>query len=269
MPSNRAEWMEKNKQRECSIEGCGRKRTGVQGVCGKHKYERDKGKPKPPCTVEGCPNPRHWNGLCQAHKARLDRTGDVMADVPINPTFRGSAAMVCARCGTDDMPPVKERSGTGSLCIPCANERHKEWRAAQHCKVEGCPNGYYSSGLCNPHWNRLTKLGDVMAEFDQTGENSPKWVGDQAKYVTAIVRVSTERGKPAMCEWCGNDDPDRAYAWMLDPDVDESHVKWGYNSGSKLRYSLDVMDYVRLCASCKQTWVLGNRRYGERKKAAS
>lgn len=256
---DKRKWVKKNQTRPCSVDGCDRTRMGAMNLCPTHHYANIKDRPKPRCTVDGCERPRHWEGLCQAHHARLVRNGDVMADVPVRDH---TAALVCTRCGAE-LAPVAERSGTGTLCGPCKQIRNREWRESHHCSIDGCRNLYDSRGYCDTHLRRLTRLGDPLAEFDVTGENSPQYKGDKIKYRAAVSRVREQRGDLTECEFCGTTDPDKFYAWMLNPEVDESHVVYGYNTSSgqnMQRFSLDIYDYVRVCLSCKQYKVFETKK---------
>lgn len=68
---------------------------------------------------------------------------------------------------------------------------------------------------------------------NQRGSASPSWLGDDATYKALHLRVSKERGRPARCETCGQDSPERRY-------------DWANLSG---RYA-DVNDYIRVCRPC-------------------
>lgn len=120
----------------CSVEGCTRTGTLKRGWCESH-YARwlrtgETGsafftRKVKFCSVEGCGRPHSARGLCKAHQHRLERDGDIRADIPIG--------------------PYRDR-GTGGVCV-----------------VDGC--GAPSTGrLCRTHVWRQTKLGSPTAEGD-------------------------------------------------------------------------------------------------------
>lgn len=78
------------------------------------------------CSVEGCDKPHASKGLCEAHKTRRKRHGDVRADVPVR-----------AKRGV----PLRGRV----------------------CETPGCNRPHCAKGLCRRHRDRLEKHGDVQA----------------------------------------------------------------------------------------------------------
>lgn len=90
------------------------------------------------CTVDGCDrmaDMRGWGanpeGLCAAHWQRLARTGDVMADKPIQEKYRGI-----------------NRNEDGSQ---------------KTCKTKGCCELAVVRGYCGMHWKRIKRYGTDYA----------------------------------------------------------------------------------------------------------
>lgn len=90
------------------------------------------------CKVEGCDRIVAYKKLCDAHYQRWKRTGDVMADVPINLRVRN-----CRR------HPVGLK-----------------------CKSPVCNRPVYSKGLCESHYKRQLRTGDAKIN-EAVGE--PTW----------------------------------------------------------------------------------------------
>lgn len=77
-----------------------------------------------PCSVEGCDRVAKVRGMCQAHDARMRKTGDVQADKPLRAK------------GNNDGP----------------------------CSVDGCERQAKAKGMCDPHYDRVRKTGDPQAD---------------------------------------------------------------------------------------------------------
>lgn len=80
--------------------------------------------PKATCSVPGCDRPATARKMCEGHRARWRKRGDVQADVPL---------------GTR-----QPRTG--------------------HCSVEGCALPIRAKGMCNAHYHRALKHGDANAD---------------------------------------------------------------------------------------------------------
>lgn len=80
------------------------------------------------CTVEGCDRFARAKGLCTAHHKRVQKYGDVRANVPVQ--------------------EGKRKSNSRALC-----------------NVEGCDRPYYGKGLCAPHSWRLKTHGSVRSDL--------------------------------------------------------------------------------------------------------
>lgn len=75
----------------------------------------------------------------------------------------------------------------------------------------------------------------------QSGPANDSWRGDGAGYKALHLRVSSQRGKPSLCAWCGKTD---------------GRFEWANISGD---YH-DIYDYERLCASCHRNYDAARRR---------
>lgn len=80
-----------------------------------------------------------------------------------------------------------------------------------------------------------------MAKRDQRGPRNHMWRGDEAGYAALHLRVSTERGTPSFCSWCGRT---------------EGRFEWANISG----HYEDVADYERLCVTCHRLYDARRRR---------
>lgn len=109
------------------------------------------------CTIPLCGGPLYQVGLCKAHKARLDRTGDVSADVPIR--RRSSRPTHCQEAG------CTRRVAGGGLCASHYAKRFNEgWRAnrpADPCQVDGCESVVRSRGYCSSHYSKMRRWGSA------------------------------------------------------------------------------------------------------------
>lgn len=80
----------------------------------------------------------------------------------------------------------------------------------------------------------------IAAKRNQSGEANHMWRGDAAGYQALHLRVESVRGKPQLCEWCGNA---------------EGRMEWANISGD---YA-DINDYARLCVSCHRVYDAARR----------
>lgn len=104
------------------------------------------------CAVATCDRPRYSRGYCASHKARLDRTGDVRADVPLGRPRRREKAQ-CREAGCD-----ADARSSGK----CAYHYNRDFRAgarasgtvASLCSAQGCDEPVRSRGLCSKHYAR-------------------------------------------------------------------------------------------------------------------
>lgn len=115
------------------------------------------------------------------------------------------------------------------------------------CAVPECdrPNRSGSAELCNMHYQRRLRTGDVHTV--RVGKPRPlaehhNWVGDDATYGAAHARVRTLRGLASgqTCAHC----PAQAEHWAYD------HTDPNPRFGRGLPFSLDPERYIPLCRSC-------------------
>ena len=69
--------------------------------------------------------------------------------------------------------------------------------------------------------------------YNQSGNKSNSWKGDNAGYFALHIRVRKLRGKPCFCETCKTTDKRKVYEWA--------------NQTGDFK---NIMDYKRLCKSC-------------------
>lgn len=107
------------------------------------------------CNVAACELPVYALGLCRPHKARMDRTGSVSADIPIR---RARAAK-----GPCEDPDCTKPAVTAGLCALHYSRRfHEGWRKerpAAQCSVEDCGKPVRARGYCNSHYNFQRRHG--------------------------------------------------------------------------------------------------------------
>lgn len=83
-------------------------------------------------------------------------------------------------------------------------------------------------------WKAMRRLGiktRKRIKRNQRGDNNASWAGDGATYQALHRRVEIARGKPGVCEECGDT---------------EGRMEWANLTGN---YA-DVNDYKRMCVSC-------------------
>lgn len=112
------------------------------------------------------------------------------------------------------------------------------------CSVEGCAaGGRRIRGMCNKHYIRVQRHGDVHADNTARGEANPAWKGDEASYEAIHMRVRAERGsaREHECVDCGGP----AAEWSYDhTDPNEKTARRG---NSLVAYSTDLSRYVPRC----------------------
>lgn len=158
--------------------------------------------PKRTCSVDGCGRPHKSKGYCGPHHARLLKTGDVRADLPI-----GTRPRVAGDCTIDgcDRPLLakgwcaahyqrwstygdplaggtfrKPRRKRGVCSVDgCDFESKTMGYCHRHyqrmringttdlmkpaCSLDGCKTRPWREGLCQMHWKRLEQFGDPRA----------------------------------------------------------------------------------------------------------
>lgn len=111
---------------------------------------------KATCSVEGCEKPHCAHGLCDAHRARVYRTGDVQADVPIGPR----PPNVCTVEGCN------KRVHTRGLC-----ETHR-YRFQRYGDPLGQPKPRRRRPVEERFWEKVEKDGPIQSHCPELG---PCW----------------------------------------------------------------------------------------------
>lgn len=78
---------------------------------------------------------------------------------------------------------------------------------------------------------------------NQNGPQNSYWKGDEASYAALHLRVVVARGRPTLCDRCGQDDPDARYEW--------ANVSGDYH---------DIAGYERMCVPCHRPFDAARRR---------
>lgn len=106
------------------------------------------------CSVPDCGRRYYSNGFCRNHKARVDRTGDPQAHIPLR-SYKSRSD--CSE------PGCTENVRTGGMC-----QKHytiffaaggRLDRPAKPCTVAECDTPARSRGLCGKHYQRLIVTG--------------------------------------------------------------------------------------------------------------
>ncbi len=86
-------------------------------------------------------------------------------------------------------------------------------------------------------WFKKLKIKSrIPYKRNQLGKNNTSWKGDKATYAALHYRVEAARGKPHLCEVCG--------------DMEKGFYEWANLTG---RYA-DIMDYKRMCRKCHRQY---------------
>lgn len=124
------------------------------------------------------------------------------------------------------------------------------------CSVAGCDGVTgvpgTARGLCNKHYNRWRRHGDVTIVRQgrpPSGAKHPLWKGSAASYTALHNRVYRLRGKASHCERCGLDAPRRRYEWATVHGTDGTDP---------------FAHYLSLCAPCHRTYDLAKLTVAQR-----
>jgi hypothetical protein len=169
----------------------------------------------------------------------------------------------CAECGG----LWRTRSATARTCSPKCRAVERERRLPSQGRparqypphLVAAVRSMYESGLTRAEVQAKLpgyKVETVMRRHgitprkaiprDQTGSRNAGWKADEATYTALHLRVQSARGKPSLCEWCGET---------------RGRFEWANLTG----LYTDVSDYARLCVSCHRTYDAARRRQtGER-----
>lgn len=106
------------------------------------------------CSAEGCDRAYYSRGYCRAHKARLDRNGEVFPGEPIKPPPAKGV------CSVDGCAGVRRSAG---MCAKHYREQFQQGKRANGdadpCVENGCDRPVRSRGLCSAHYARLMTTG--------------------------------------------------------------------------------------------------------------
>lgn len=177
------------------------------------------------CTVLNCGKPRRTSRspYCEMHYYRLRRTGQLTAR------------------------PQPQRELRRALA-------EKDPTAILTCSVKECDQPARTGGMCEKHYTRVLRHGDVHAFTHQRDRNLPRgpanvrWAGDGIGYDGMHQRVHAAKGSASSrpCVECGGP----ANQWSYD------HADPEERMGDKGAYSLTVEHYVPRCVSCHKKFDL-------------
>jgi hypothetical protein len=106
------------------------------------------------CSITSCERNVYASELCHPHYRRLRRHGDVFADVPI-----GRSRAVCSVDGCSAFVDIKGMCGEHYRRLHLPLSRGV-------CSVDACTRETYGAGeLCEPHYRRVRRNGDVAAHL--------------------------------------------------------------------------------------------------------
>lgn len=230
-----------------------------------------------PCSVEGCTRPSKSRRLCSMHYHRWQRHGDSLGGYVNKGTVdvgyggahhrvekaRGKAAgKACATCGgiaevwayvgldgptrrVDEHGRIysAEPADYASMCRRCQiAEQIGRWAKGVGCIVRSCDRPHAGQGLCNLHYKRLWRRGDIPPKVAVPGSRG-------IAYETAHARVKALRGRASAhtCSSCGA--PAREWAYLhLGEDLDLVVDERGRT------YSLNIARYTPMCAPCHRNY---------------
>ena len=113
------------------------------------------------CCIDSCERNVYARELCQPHYKRLQRHGDVFADLPIGRPRRGCSVPNCGLpCDGRGLCHGHyqrwQRTGDVQEEIPLSRRRQPET-----CTAEDCERPAHAKGYCATHYKRAVKHGDV------------------------------------------------------------------------------------------------------------
>ena len=116
------------------------------------------------CCIDACERNTYSQELCEPHYRRVQRHGDVFADLPIGRARRTCSVPDCGRpCDGRGLCHGHyqrwQRTGDVEEDIPLGRRRQPEL-----CTASDCTRPAKAKGLCAPHCKRAVKYGDVQAD---------------------------------------------------------------------------------------------------------
>lgn len=127
--------------------------------------------------------------------------------------------------------------------------------APKICSVDECDGitgvPGTAKGLCNKHYNRFRRHGDVTTVKKGSPGVGPahhSWKGADASYTALHNRVYRKRGKASCCEQCATDRG--PYEWAMMHGTDGTNVD----------------EYISLCRPCHRTYDLGRLSLDQRQQ---
>ena len=128
------------------------------------------------CCLESCERTSYARELCHPHYRRLQRHGDVFADLPI-----GRSRAVCAVASCSALVAAQ---GVCSAHTPSVTTR----RAT--CAVEACERHVYSRDLCEAHYRRRQRTGELRPDVP---------VGRRPQHVCAVTTCTKPVDANGLC----------------------------------------------------------------------
>ena len=126
------------------------------------------------------------------------------------------------------------------MTMPKDPEKFKDWLSKQKPK---CQRKWSDPERVKAHWDNL------CGKEKPIKQDSPRWVGDDAKYVTVHLYVKTIKPVPGACQICGNPRKERTYKNSGKYKVDR--VCCGLELANiNGRYNRDPDNYIWLCSVC-------------------
>jgi hypothetical protein len=93
------------------------------------------------------------------------------------------------------------------------------------------------------------RVRHARANLGLRGEETSQWKGDDVSYRAAHFRLYSQRGKPAICDLCGQP----AHEWALKDAAEAVKVQQDGRFAGK-RYSPRIDDYFPACRSCHRSY---------------
>jgi len=234
----------------CVVDGCDRPvLVKARGWCSLHYQRWQKGQPVdgPPqrlrdrlCDIQGCGRKHMARGLCVSHYTRMAK--DQALDAPIVDRTDHPDRCFVDGCGAPYLARGMcklhyDRWNRGAALEPVE-------RAQRVCDIQGCGRPFKGNGMCGMHYQRWKSRGEAGSPdpVELRQQDHWHWKGDAVGYHAVHVRLRVQRGL-ARLQQCPCGAP--AAQWALDNDSPRATT-----GADGMRYSLDLDDYIAMCASC-------------------
>lgn len=143
------------------------------------------------CSVQDCGRQYYSKGYCRAHKARLDRNGQVFPEVPLAaPPNKGVRP-----CGEDG---CERNARSLGLCTAHYQKAFyagvRKYGAPDPCSVDACAKPSRSLGYCMKHYSRFLAHGSP--ERPQRAPSKARNISRRANGYVSVCKPGHPNGSP-------------------------------------------------------------------------